>query len=62
MESRLTRFIILAAVLAVIVGIIAIFVNIYPNVLWFDMVGYVSVFTEILLTKIALGAAVGGSF
>lgn len=62
MESRFKRLIILAAVLAVIAGIIAIFVNIYPNVLWFDMVGYVSVFTEILLTKVALGAAVGGLF
>jgi uncharacterized membrane protein (UPF0182 family) len=62
MQSRLTRLIILAAVLAVIAGLIAIFVNIYPNLLWFDMVGYVSVYTQILLTKVALGVAVGGFF
>ena len=62
MESRLRRLIILAAVLAVIAGIIAIFVGIYPNILWFKMVGYVSVFTGILFTKIALGVAVGGLF
>ena len=62
MESRLTRLIILAAVLAVIAGIIAIFVGIYPNLLWFDMAGYVSVYTEILLTKVVLGVAIGGLF
>ncbi len=62
MQSRLTRLIVLAAVLAVIAGLIAIFVNIYPNLLWFDMVGYVSVYTQILLTKAALGVAAGGVF
>ena len=62
MDSRIRRLIILAAVLAVIAGIIAVFVSIYPNVLWFKMVGYVAVFTEILMTKVALGVAVGGLF
>ena len=62
MQPRLIRLIIFAAVLAVFIGLIAIFINIYPDLLWFDMVDYVSVYKTILLTKIALGFVVGGSF
>ncbi len=59
MEPRVKKFIIIVAVLAVIAGIIAAWVNIYPDILWFGMVGYLSVYTKILTTKIFVGVIVG---
>ena len=60
MQIPLTRLIVLVVVLAVIIGGGAILVTIYPDLLWFDMVGYVAVYKSILLTKIFLGTIVGG--
>ncbi|MCZ6681025.1 MAG: UPF0182 family protein [Candidatus Poribacteria bacterium] len=62
MQPRFARFIILGAVLAVVLGGVAILVKIYPDLLWFDMVGYVAIYKTILLTKIALGVVIGGAF
>lgn len=59
MEPRVKKFIIIAAVLAVIAGIIAVWVNIYPDILWFGMVEYLNVYTKILTTKIFVGVIVG---
>ncbi len=59
MEARVRKFIIIAVVLAILAGIIAAWVNIYPDVLWFGMVEYLSVYTKILTTKIFVGAIVG---
>ncbi len=59
MEPRVKKFIIIAAVLAVLAGIIAAWVNIYPDVLWFGMVEHLSVYTKILTTKIFVGVIVG---
>ncbi|MDE0482420.1 MAG: UPF0182 family protein [Candidatus Poribacteria bacterium] len=59
MESRVKRFIITISILAVLGGIIAAWVNIYPDWLWFDMVEYHSIYTKILTTKIFVGVIVG---
>jgi uncharacterized membrane protein (UPF0182 family) len=54
--------IVFIAVLTVIGGFIAIVVKIYPDLLWFGVVGYSSVYKKILLTKLLLGVSVGGFF
>ena len=59
MKPRVRKLIIIAAVLAVLAGIIAAWVNIYPDVLWFGMVEYLSIYTKILTTKIFVGVNVG---
>lgn len=59
MDSRTKRFIITVVILAVIGGLGAIWVNLYPDFLWFKVVDYFSVYTKILTTKILVGAIVG---
>ncbi len=59
METRVRRFIIIVVVLAILAGIVAAWVNIYPDVLWYSMVEYLSIYTKILTTKIFVGAIVG---
>ena len=59
MDSRTKRFIITVAILAVVGGLGAIWVNLYPDFLWFEVVNYFSVYTKILTTKIWVGAIVG---
>jgi uncharacterized protein len=62
MDARLTRLIIPAAVLVVLFGVIAILVRIFPDILWFNMVGYIAVYWKILQWQIILGVLVGGLF
>ena len=62
METRLKRFIIAVGILAVIGGIIAVWVNIYPDLLWFKMVQYSNIYIKILTTKIFVGAVVGVAY
>ena len=59
MESRTKRFIISIVILAVVGGLGALWVNLYPDFLWFGMVDYLSVFEKILWTKILVGVIVG---
>ena len=59
MESRNKRFMITIVVLAVIGGLGAIWVNLYPDYLWFKMVDHYEVFAKILKTKILVGVIVG---
>ncbi len=59
MEKRLKRYIISIGILAVLGGVIAAWVNIFPDLLWFDMVQYPSVYLKILTTKIFVGVIVG---
>jgi uncharacterized membrane protein (UPF0182 family) len=60
MQLSLTRLIIFVVLLAVIIGVGTILVKIYPDLLWFDMVGYVAIYKKILLTQIGLGIIVAG--
>lgn len=62
MESRIKRTIIIIAVLGVLGGIIAAWINIYPDYLWFDMLGYLNIYTKILMTKILVGVIVGVAY
>ena len=62
MQPNVTRLIITLVVLAVIIGGGAIFVKIYPDLLWFDMIGYLAIYKKVLLTKIGLGVVVVGFF
>ena len=62
MNPRFTRLISLVIVLALIFGAVSVLVKIYPNILWFDMVGYDGVFWKILKTKVFLGLLVGVVF
>ena len=59
MDSRTKRLIPTLIVLGILGGLIAIWVNLYPDFLWFKVVDYWSVYTKILTTKIWVGAAVG---
>lgn len=59
MEKRLKRYIISIGILAVLGGVIAAWVNIFPDLLWFDMVQYSNIYLKILTTKIFVGAIVG---
>ena len=62
MQPNLTRLITILVVLGIIIGGGAIFVKIYPDLLWFDMVGYLAIYKQVLLTKIGLGVVVSGFF
>lgn len=59
MDPRTKRLIPTIVVLAIVAGLIAIWVNLYPDFLWFKMVDYWSVYTKILVTKIGIGAVIG---
>ena len=59
MEQRLKRYIISIGILAVLAGIIAAWVNIFPDLLWFKMVQYPNIYMKILTTKIFVGVFVG---
>jgi hypothetical protein len=59
MEPRVKRLILTVGVIAVLGGIITAWINIYPDILWFKMLNYLSVYTEILFTKILVGIIVG---
>ena len=59
MDSRTKRLIPTIIVLGILGGLIAIWVNLYPDFLWFKVVDYWSVYTKILITKIWVGAVVG---
>ncbi len=62
MDSRTKRFIPTVIVLALIGALVAIWVNLYPDFLWFQVVDYWSIYTKILTTKIGVGAVVGGCY
>ena len=59
MDSRTKRLIPTVVVLAIIGGLVAIWVNLYPDFLWFKVVDYWGVYAKILTTKIGVGAVVG---
>ena len=59
MESRNRRAILTIAIIAVIGGLGLLWVNLFPDFLWFKMVGYFGVFTKILKTQILVGVIVG---
>lgn len=59
MEQRLKRYVISIGILAILGGIIAAWVNIFPDILWFEMVQYSSIYMKILTTKIFVGVIVG---
>ena len=59
MESRTKRFVITVVILGVVGGLGALWVNLYPDFLWFEMVNYKPVFKQILWHKILVGAIVG---
>ena len=59
MDSRTKSFIITVVILGTLGGLVALWVNLYPDFLWFEMVNYKSVFTKILSTKIFIGVIVG---
>lgn len=62
MESRIKRYIIAIVILAVLGGIFAAWVNIFPDWLWFEMVEKLDVYTKILTTKIFVGVIVGAAY
>ena len=59
MEPRVKRLILSVGIIAVLGGIITAWINIYPDLLWFKMLNYLSIYTEILYTKILVGVIVG---
>ncbi|MXY29526.1 hypothetical protein F4Y59_15360 [Candidatus Poribacteria bacterium] len=59
MDSRTKRLIPTVVVLAIIGGLVATWVNLYPDYLWFKVVDYWGVYAKILTTKIGVGAVVG---
>ena len=59
MESRTKRFVITVIILAIVGGLGALWVKLYPDFLWFEMVNYKPIFTKILWTKIFVGVIVG---
>ena len=59
MDSRTKRFIITVIILGIIGGLVAAWVNLYPDFLWFKMVNHFGVFAKILQTKIFVGVVVG---
>ena len=59
MDSRLKRLVIFAIVILVLMALSSVLVKIYPDLLWFSMVGYLGVYKKILVTKICLGFVVG---
>ena len=59
MESQNKRLMITIVTLAIIGGLGAVWVNLYPDYLWFKMVDHLGVFTKILTIKISVGVIVG---
>ncbi len=59
MDSRTKRFFITIVILAILGGLGAIWINIYPDFLWFEMLDYLDVYTKILYNKILVGTIVG---
>ena len=59
MDSRNRRSIITIVIIALLGGMGAIWVNLYPDFLWFRVVDYFGVYTKILQTKIFVGLVVG---
>ena len=59
MDSRTKRSLITIVILAIIGGLGATWVNLYPDFLWFKVVDYFSVYIKILQTKIFVGVIVG---
>ena len=59
MESQTKRLMITIVTLAIIGGLGAVWVNLYPDYLWFKMVDHLGVFTKILTIKISVGVIVG---
>ncbi len=59
MDSRMKRSFITIIILAVLVGSLAAWINIYPDFLWFEMVNYFEVYAKILWTQIGMGVLVG---
>lgn len=59
MELRMKRSIITFIILAVLVGSLAAWINIYPDFLWFEMVNYIGVYAKILWTQLGMGIIVG---
>ena len=59
MESQTKRLMITIVTLAIIGGLGAVWVNLYPDYLWFKMVDHLGVFTKILTIKIWVGVIVG---
>ena len=59
MDSRTKPFILTVVVLAIIGGLAAVWVNLYPDFLWFKVVDYWSIYAKILTTKVWVGAVVG---
>ena len=62
MDSRSKRSIITVVILAIIGGLGAIWVNLYPDFLWFKVVDYFGVYAKILQTKIFIGIVVGAAY
>lgn len=58
MDSRIKRFLLTVVILALLGGLCAAWINIYPDWLWFDMVDYRGVYTKILWTRILVGTIV----
>ncbi len=59
MDSRIKRFFITVVVLAILGGLSTVWINIYPDYLWFKMIDHLEVYTKILFTKIFIGTVVG---
>ena len=59
MESQTKRLMITIVTLAIIGGLGAVWVNLYPDYLWFKMVDHLGVFTKIIKIKILVGVIVG---
>ena len=49
MDSRLKRLVIFAIVILVLMALSSVLVKIYPDLLWFSMVGYLGVYKKILV-------------
>ena len=56
MERSNFRSLIFLCAAVFLTGIVSVLVKIYPDLLWFEMIGYSSVFSKILLTKIWVGS------
>ena len=59
MEQRIFRSLSFLVIIAILGGLISALVRIYPNLLWFQMVGYDAIYSKILLTRIFVGGLVG---
>ena len=59
MEQRIFRSLSVLVIIAILGGVISALVRIYPNLLWFQMVGYDAIYSKILFTRIFVGVIVG---